>query len=232
MQQNNRCTVGERFWPRNLYAGVSWPKFTPSTRKTIEFSLRGSKVYRDEPSVERTLVDYASQRMKLWNDLIPKMMQPLKKAKINFPSSSFIPEPTDETATIADDLKNMNNITIQSFEDKQKEEAEKEVGVGLEISVTLSIGLMLFIINAFAFLQMAIKKQREKKNFRAKIEDQIKERLIKNKQNNSIPNRVNKRTLGNDLRRSQLSSEGHKNYLSRKMSLERSQSPRKDSTGR
>lgn len=29
---------------------------------------------------------------------------------------------------------------------------------------------MLFIINAFAFLQMAIKKQREKKNFRAKIE--------------------------------------------------------------
>jgi len=63
--------------------------------------------------------------MKLWNDLIPKMMQPLKKAKINFPSSSFIPEPTDETATIADDLKNMNNITIQSFEDKQKEEAEK-----------------------------------------------------------------------------------------------------------
>lgn len=139
MQQNNKCIVGERFWPRqllliilrtyniyrNLYAGVSWPKFTPSTRKTIEFSLRGSKVYRDEPSVERTLVDYASQRMKLWNDLIPKMMQPLKKAKINFPSSSFIPEPTDETATIADDLKNMNNITIQSFEDKQKEEAEK-----------------------------------------------------------------------------------------------------------
>jgi len=43
---------------------------------------------------------------------------------------------------------------------------------------------------------------------------------------------VNKLTLGNDLRRSQLSSEGHKNYLSRKMSLERSQSPRKDSTGR
>ena len=140
MQQNPKCTVGERFWPRlpsfyynnasvyyrrNLYAGVTWPKFTPSTRKTLEFSLRGSKLYRNEPSSEKTLVDYASQRMKLWNDLIPKMMQPLEKAKINFPSSSFIPEPTDETATIADDLKNMNNITIKSFEDRQKEEAEK-----------------------------------------------------------------------------------------------------------
>ena len=140
MIQNNKCIVGERFWPRlssispqkysflllrNLYSGISWPKFTPSTRKTMEFSLRGSKLYRDSPPVERTLVDYASQRMKLWNSLIPKMMEPVQKAKINFPSNSFNPEPTDETATIADDLKSMNNVTIISFEEKLQEEADK-----------------------------------------------------------------------------------------------------------
>ena len=101
------------------------------------------------------------------------MLNPPKLVTKDFsevPAGEMMFENRESTATVATELREINNKTFESFEDRLAEREGQAESIGVEIIITLSIGVFLFVVNGIAFLNIGLKKRRQQKQFRKNLE--------------------------------------------------------------
>merc|ERR1711937_789904 len=129
--------------------------------------------------------------MSFWNDLLPDLL--VTKDFSEVPAGEMMFENRESTATVATELREINNKTFESFEDRLAEREGQAESIGVEIIITLSIGVFLFVVNGIAFLNIGLKKRRQQKQFRKNLELQIRQRIEKQQMANSKPRRPSER---------------------------------------